>query len=489
MPDPPALRRSSPHCAIALVAALAVALALSGASVRAAGQASFASGPLQTAIVDPYYFPGPKVDDALAWTRAAGATVARIAVTWATVAPGVRRKNFDPSNPTDPAYRWADVDRQVTRVVAAGLEPLVTLSGGAPRWAERATGPGPGINDPDPVEFGHFVTAATKRYGGTVLGLPRVRLWQAWNEPNYPLYLAPQFVNEQPVSPEIYRRLLDAFAQAAHAVHPDNVVAVAGLSPFGAPGYAVAPLEFMRRLLCMSADAAPKPTCASSVEFDAWAVHPYTQGGPLHSARNPDDVSLGDLPELSRLLRAAIAVGHVRAAGPVSLWVTEFSWDSKPPDETGVPLDLEGRWVAEAMFRMWSAGVSLVTWWTVVDHNDNSFQSGLYRFGTADAPFAAPKPAQRAFRFPFVAHKVGRVVTVWGRTPAGVTGDVAIERGVGGRWKRVATLHANRYGIFTSRLSKISTGVFRARMVAGRELSLVASLKLPPDLPVPVFGS
>ena len=47
--------------------------------------------------------------------------------------------------------------------------------------------------------------------------------------------------------------------------------------------------------------------------------------------------------------------------------MTEFSWDSNPPDPKGVPAVLEGRWVAEALYRMWSAGVSLVTWFTLRD--------------------------------------------------------------------------------------------------------------------------
>ena len=45
-----------------------------------------------------------------------------------------------------------------------------------------------------------------------------------------------------------------------------------------------------------------------------------------------------------------------------------------------MPAALEGRWVAEALYRMWSAGVSLVVWFTLRDQpvRTSPYQSGLY---------------------------------------------------------------------------------------------------------------
>jgi hypothetical protein len=74
-------------------------------------------------------------------------------------------------------------------------------------------------------------------------------------------------------------------------------------------------------------------------------------------------VSIGDLPEANRLLRAAVRARHVVSRGRVQLSVTEFGWDSKPPDDYAVPLKLHARWVAEALYRMWLDGVTLVTWY------------------------------------------------------------------------------------------------------------------------------
>ena len=143
----------------------------------------------------------------------------------------------------------------------------------------------------------------------------------------------------------------------------------------------VAPLKFMRQLLCLSAGKSPKAVCRKRVRFDVWAHHPYTSGGPMHHANGKDDVSLPDLWKMKVLLDAAVRTGNLASRGPVRFWVTEFAWDTSPPDPKGVPEQLHARWVAEALYRMWSQGVSLVTWFQVRDQpftSSTPFQSGLY---------------------------------------------------------------------------------------------------------------
>jgi hypothetical protein len=250
----------------------------------------------------------------------------------------------------------------------------------------------------------------------------------------------------------------------------------------------VGPLPFMRVMLCMSKKLTP--TCRSRSRFDVWAHHPYTSGGPNHHANLPDDVSLGDLPEMRRLLDAAIRAGHVESRQPIRFWVTEFGWDTSPPDPKGVPSRLHARWVAEAFYRMWSVGVSLVTWNQLRDEPfpGSPFQSGLYFLGRTAEP-VRPKPALRAFRFPFVAlPEKGRVVT-WGRTPKSTRGRVVLERRLGrGRWKRLAVLQADRHGIFQRTWKLRPGGYMRARLATG-ELSLPFAVKKTRDRRVCVFGT
>ncbi|MCA1656404.1 MAG: LamG domain-containing protein [Actinobacteria bacterium] len=270
----------------------------------------------------------------------------------------------------------------------------------------------------------------------------------------------PQFEGRRAVSPAWYRRMVNELAGSVHAVHPDNVVIAGGLAPFGARTKfveVVAPLRFMRELLCMSKGAAPRATCRDRIHLDAWAVQPYTSGGPTRQAANHDDLSLGDLPEARRLLNAAVKSGNVVSRQQVRFWATEFSWDTNPPDlhPHVVPIKLHARWVAEALYRMWKAGIDLVTWLQLRDavyKPDSHAQSGLYFRGGESLTRDAPKPALAAFRFPFVAFRGKNRIDVWGRTPAARAARVVVEASSGGGWRRLTTLRADRYGIFTGRV-------------------------------------
>ena len=180
----------------------------------------------------------------------------------------------------------------------------------------------------------------------------------------------------------------------------------------------------------------------------------------------------------------------------IQWWATEFSWDTNPPDPNALPMWLHKRWVAEALYRMWRNGISLVTWFGIRDSSsarpgEGVFQCGLY-FGCQGGPDCwRPKPSLTAFRFPFVAFKGRDGVRIWGRTPWGRRGRVVIERRDGG-WQRVATLRSDRYGIFTRVLRAPRRGYLRARLLpqSGQpgELSVPFSLKDVPDRSVDPFG-
>jgi hypothetical protein len=425
--------------------------------------------------------------------RAAGATKIRVIANWSSIAPAERPATFDPADPADPAYTWDALDELVRAAQAQRLVPFLTVVD-APQWVQEGkTKPGLGDLRPRPAELADFATAIARRYSGSFQGLPRVRYWQVWNEPNITVYLRPQFQRGQPFSPAWYRDMVNAFARSVHAVRPGNRVIAGGLSPFtihvGEVG-SMAPLRFMRALLCMSAGPRPHPTCSEKVDFDIWAHHPYTSGDATHTAEAKDDVSLGDMGEMKALLDTAVKAGQVRHVGSMELWVTEFSWDSSPPDPKAVPTRLHARWVAEAVYRMWEVGVRVFTWHQLRDDRlaVSPFQSGLYFRGKTLAA-DRPKPALQAFRFPFVAYREANGVTIWGRTPAGTPGRVAIERKpAGAAWRRVASVASNRFGIFSLDLP-LRTGAkdyFRARTSAGA--SVPFSLTRPPDRPVRPFG-
>jgi len=271
-------------------------------------------------------------------------------------------------------------------------------------------------------------------------------------------------------------------------------VIAGALTPFSDPGEvrAIAPLHFMRKLLCISPRG--RSTCRTRVHFDIWSHHPYTSGGPRHHANGADDVSLGDLPQMRRLLAAAVRAHHVVSAGSVPFWVTEFSWDSNPPDPHGVPADLLVRWVAEGLYRMWHAGVSLVTWFQLRDNGSDGqpdseiFQSGLYYRCGGGLSCDRPKPALAAFRFPFAAFRAKGGVRIWGRTPGGVPASVVIQRAIDTGWQNVATLRTDRYGIVDRRLRSRAKGSFRAVLPASGDASPAFAIGPTPDLHVNPFG-
>ena len=419
-----------------------------------------------------------------------GATKVRLIVFWRNVAPSPEPASWNPADPADPAYTWAGLDAQVRRAVAGGLDPILSIVI-APGWATAADGGryAAGTYKPNASDFAQFALASARRYSGTFEELPRVRYWQAWNEPNITLDLNPQLVDGKPVSPGWYRDMVNAFAGAVHSVHRDNVVVAGGLAPFFDSTPEVTrqnddwgPLTFMRNLLCIGKDL--KPTCSDRVHFDVWSTHPYTSGGPTHHAIKPDDVSLGDLPEMRAVLDAAIRAHHIVSARRPQFWVTEFTWDSRPPDPLGVPTKLLKRWVPQALYVMWRSGVSLVTWFSLRDESPTTspYQSGLFYAG------GRMKAYLRGFRFPLVAFPRSRGIYVWGRTPAGVTGRVIVERlAPGGKWKRLGVVTTNRFGIFERTFRALGTGWVRGRL-GSADATLPFSLKSVPDQFFNPFG-
>jgi len=436
--------------------------------------------------MDPPGFIAPSADVAFRHVRAAGATFARLTLYWSSIAPKpdarVRPKKLKPTDPADPGYDWGAFDHQLELAVKHQLEPIVVVVG-SPNWGRKQyTG---GVSRADPVGFGQFAAAAAKRYSGSFQDLPRVRYWQSWNEPNVGGGVFKKS------SASWYRDLTNHFAAAVHAVHADNSVIAGGTSPFTTQT-AIGPLDFMRQVLCMGHGAAGRPTCGAKISFDIWSHHPYTSGGPTHHARSGDDVSLGDLDKVRALLDAASRYGRIVSHQRIRFWVTEFSWDSNPPDPQGVPEQLEARWVAEGLYRMWKAGVSLVVWYRIRDDplRVSFYQSGLYYLGPNIA-HDRPKPAFRAFRFPFVAFREGdQPISVWGRTPWSEPGKVVVEQEASPhRWKPLGTLTAGVRGVFAGSFRSSLAGPLRARRAGTTDSSYPFSLQVPPDHFYPVFGS
>lgn len=451
---PPATRRSLTAIALGV---LVVALAPAAAEARGL-TLGFNSDP---ALIDP---PTPSNQFTIDHGLAAGAGIVRMNLWWSSVAPIRRPRRFAAGNPRAAGYRWGPTDTMVRALAAHGLRVLINVSY-APRWAEgrhRPRSARAGTWEPDPVQFGLFAKAAARRYGGRFPDplargrkLPRVRYWQAWNEPNLEYYLGPQWTRTRHgmvgTSPVLYRTMLNDFYAGVKGVSRSNVVITAGAAPYGNPwgtsirgrGYRMQPVTFDRLLF------------SAPVWTDVVAQHMYPYGGPLWHAALSADVAVPDLHKIASVVHAAARAGRLLPRGPKRLWVTELGWNSDPPDAGAVPLDQQALWYEQALYELWRQGVDTVLLLMMIDPDHGPWEAGVY-FGNGQ-----PKPAATAFRFPFVTARSGRrAVLAWGRAP--VAGSLTIERLDRGRWKILATLQVESRQVFTRRLALRGAAVLRA---------------------------
>jgi hypothetical protein len=377
-----------------------------------------------------------------------GANVIRVPASWGGIAP-TRPQN--PTDPNDPAYRWAETDAAVDAARKQDLTPVLSLTG-APAWATGAGRPADvdaAAWRPDAAAYGQFAVALARRYTG------RVQTYLPWNEPNLAKYLAPQWVKTdgrwRTESPRIYRELVNAFTTGVKSVSTRNRVVAGATAPFGDPSPGttsrIPPARFVRDWL------------SARTRFDILSHHPYSTRGPLAPALNDDDVSVPDLKKLVEPLRAAERAGRLSPKGTRPVWVTEMSWDSSPPDPDGVPAQQHARWIAQALHTLWRQNVPTVIWFQIRDQAPEpsygaTNQSGLFlRDGT-------PKAAAGAFALPLVA----TTSRVWVRAPQ--RGTLTIERTRGGRTTTVARVTVAARQVVQRKVSAQRGDTLRAKLGA-----------------------
>jgi hypothetical protein len=408
----------------------------------------------------------------LSKTRAAHSRVVRMNVSWAGTAP---HRPAHPRDPSDPAYNFAGLDAAVRSAASHHLRVLLTVLS-APRWAEAGHRPHnapPGTWKPSPGAFGDFGHALGARYSGHFGGVPRVRYFQAWNEPNLSQYLTPQYKGKKQKSAARFRKMLNAFYAGVHSAQPSDRVLNGGLAPYGDPpgGSRTRPLTFMRRLLCLRNGLGPAKHCHGKTHVDVFADHPIdTSGGPHRSAVSRNDAATPDFKHVTATLRAAERHHLVKPGGHRPLWATELWWDSDPPDHVqGVPVKVQAHWLEEALHILWNQGASVVINLQIRDakfdrHNAFANDSTGVFFHSGK-----PKPSFTAWRFPFVVSKrTHSAARVWGRSPAG--GRLRIQAKRHGRWHTVKSIHVHSGQIFRPKVHVRPGRTLRAHVGAAKSL-------------------
>jgi hypothetical protein len=483
---------------LGLVMALAL---LAGAFAHAPGAA--AAPGLQLGIYEPDYNSSnaPIQSQAFSRTQQAHADFVLIYVSWRAVAPFTPPPGFVAANPTDPAYDWSTTDTAVQNAVSHGLTPLVAFTN-APLWAEGPNRPSQdkaplGTWDPNPQDVGDFAHALAARYSGAIPGLPVVRYWQLWAEPNLAVNLGPQFNGNTPVGFDVYRPMLNAFYANIKAVSGRNQVLTGGTAPYGnltpANGLVyqrMQPLTFWRGLLCYSAGKRhkkhkkkkhkkaaaarsntapliPQP-CPNPAHFDIAAHHPINVGAPTRAALNENDISTPDLYKLKRVLQAAASSGRVVPGGNKPIWATEIWWSSSPPGSKGLSLARQARYLEQSFYVLWKQQVEAVFWFELHD----LVQEGGLPIPTSGLFFRdyTSKPALTAFQFPFVSERLGRSrIRIWGEAPTAGPVDVQIAGKKGFHHFKTLSAGDNRVFVGIVRLSRKA----RLRAQQGSQTSLV----------------
>ena len=282
--------------------------------------------------------------------RQARAQVVRVNLFWGGVTGVARRKPTRATHPDDPVYNWETYDRTVYWATQYGLRVVFSIYG-TPQWANGNKG----VNVPptNMADLQNFAYAAAQRYSGRWKAkdgrvIPAVKNWLAWNEPNNPVFLKPQFKRVaggwQIESARIYARICNAIYRGIKVTgFSGERVACGVTAPRGnnnprASRPSVSPLPFLRAMKRYGA-----------ARFDAYAHHPYygkpTEGPstrpPAAKGAAPTAVTLGNIDALIREL--------TRLYGARRVWLTEYGYQTKPQDRVfGVPYATQARYLTEA---------------------------------------------------------------------------------------------------------------------------------------------
>jgi hypothetical protein len=361
-----------------------VGLAAAALSALLVAAPADASGRLKIGIYEEALTLG-NPDVGFAYLQELRPQVLRLNLYWNKVAPS---RPADPSNPLAPEYAWSSYDQAIQRAQSIGAGVLLHVIG-TPNWANR--GRGWRYAPTNMADLRLFTLAAARRYSGRPLAdgrvLPAVRRWAAWNEPNLSTFLKPTWARVGgrlvPVAARTYARICNTVWKAVHdaareAVRPVKV-ACGVTSPYGKGGSSISPIRFIRELK------------RANARFDVYAHHPYSRNkvtSPITIPRSRlNQVSLGNIGDLIREL--------TRLYGKKKLWITEYGYQTSPPDPAGVSYARQAAWMrlAHASARR-HPRIELFLWFLVRDEADRNgsasgydgWQSGLVRLGGSRKP-------------------------------------------------------------------------------------------------------
>jgi hypothetical protein len=313
--------------------------------------------------------------------------VLRVNLYWGDILGVARvRRPAQPTNPADPAYNWWVYDHTVRRAQQNGIRIVFSILF-TPRWAGKRRNAAPRRM----ADLRNFAIAAARRYNGRYVAvqgerpLPAVRYWLAWNEPNNPVFLQPQFrrVGRRYVaeSPRIYSQMCNAIYSAVKAVSRANKVGCGVTAPRGnnaarSSRPSISPIYFAQGMKRWRA------------RYDAYAHHPY-YGNRFETptsrprVRGSTAVLLGNINDLARVI------------GRRRIWITEYGYQTRPERLFPVSFAQQARYVSQSFaIARRHPRIDMMLWFLLRDDPriGRGWQSGFYTVrGRA-------KPSFRAFQ-------------------------------------------------------------------------------------------
>jgi hypothetical protein len=323
--------------------------------------------------------------------------VLRVGLYWGGPLGVATRRPRNAADPGDKAYRWDLYDRTVSYAAQYHIRILFSIIA-TPSWANG--GKATNVAPRKASDLEQFAYAAAIRYSGAYVGpdgraVNSVRLWSAWNEPNNPVFLSPQYrrvggrwVIQSAVD---YARICNAIYEGVHATAlQGEQVGCGATAPRGnnnpsSSRPSVSPLAFLR--------AAKK---AGLKAFDAWTHHPYYGGAAEQPGTKPPAVRTGipntavTLANIGDLLRELAKLYGAKT----KLWITEYGYQTNPPDAIfGVSWALQAKYLNQAYaIARANPRITMMLWFLLRDDSHASgWQSGL------ETAAGAKKPAFSAF--------------------------------------------------------------------------------------------
>ena len=303
-------------------------------------------------------------------------------------------KPADATDPGDPAYNWALYDRLVAYAHTYNIPVMFSILF-TPSWANG--GQARTVAPTNMQDLQNFARAAAERYSGlwtppswqrnAALGigngpLPKVSMWTAWNEPNNPIWLTPQYKkvgSRWVIQSAKSNTRRSATRSITECTRPTSGHFPESRSHAASPARRETTRPRPTRRLRRPAHVPERGEGGRDEDVRRVRAQPVRERRQRGSELRPEgqvrsaQVQLGNI----NVLLAKIT----QLYGPKHLWITEYGYQTNPPDKTifGTSWANQAKYMSQAYaIARKNPRIDMMVWFLVRDEpNLGGWQSGL----------------------------------------------------------------------------------------------------------------